>query len=146
MRTRQILCPTDFSITASHALCYAVEMANLYEVNVELLHVMDSTYDDLYGAKIDEPDALEELVMANATENLSKLKIGAQEELKAGLKIHTEIRRGNVLTEILAEAEKSEVGMIVIANHGAEGVNHFLNAHVTEGLANTAECPVLVVK
>lgn len=41
MRTRQILCPTDFSETASHALKYALEMANFYQVSLRLLHVVD---------------------------------------------------------------------------------------------------------
>ncbi|MGY0637997.1 MAG: universal stress protein, partial [Paraglaciecola chathamensis] len=31
MRTGNILWPTDFSDTASHALQYAIEMANLYQ-------------------------------------------------------------------------------------------------------------------
>lgn len=38
MRTRNILWPTDFSDTASHALRYAIEMANLYQVGIPELH------------------------------------------------------------------------------------------------------------
>jgi len=41
MRTGNILWPTDFSDTASHALQYAIEMANLYQVGIRILHIVD---------------------------------------------------------------------------------------------------------
>jgi universal stress protein A len=46
MRSKTILWPTDFSETASHALQYAIEMANLYNVGIRILHVVDQPFGD----------------------------------------------------------------------------------------------------
>ncbi|MCL1051519.1 universal stress protein [Shewanella abyssi] len=147
MRTRQILCPTDFSITASHALNYAVEMANLYGVSVRLLHVMSEPFSEHhYGIAVESAAELEQQVTSFATESLQKIQLEVQQELNPGLTVKTVIRTGVVLKEILAEAELGEIGMIVIASHGRQGISHLLNPNIGEGLANKAKCPVLVVK
>ncbi|PKG57027.1 universal stress protein [Shewanella sp. Choline-02u-19] len=147
MRSRQILCPTDFSITASHALSYAVEMANLYGVGVRLLHVVSEPFSDHhYGLAVESAAELEQQITSFATESLMKIQLEVQQELNAGLTVKTVIRSGLVLREILAEAEEGEIGMIVIASHGRQGISHLLNPNIGEALAYKAKCPVLVVK
>ncbi|MFT5789259.1 MAG: universal stress protein A [Shewanella sp.] len=147
MRTRQILCPTDFSITASHALDYAVEMANLYGVSVRLLHVMSEPFSDHhYGLAVEATAELEQQITSFAAESLQKIQCEMQQELNHGLTVKTVLRSGEVLWEILAEAEVGEIGMIVIASHGRQGISHLLNPNIGEALANKAKCPVLVVK
>lgn len=147
MRTRQILCPTDFSITASHALSYAVEMANLYGVGIQLLHVMSEPFSEHhYGIAVEAAAELEQQITSFATESLLKIQLEVQQKLNPGLTVQTLIRSGVVLKEILAEAEEGNVGMIVIASHGRQGISHLLNPNIGEGLAYKAKCPVLVVK
>ncbi|WOT05884.1 universal stress protein [Shewanella youngdeokensis] len=143
MRTRQILCPTDFSETASHALKYAIEMANLYHVGLRLVHVIDQPVGlDNYQILTVTPDELSEIMETAAAEQMHKLLA----ELKKDLSVESVIRHGVAHEQILKEAEAAEVGMIVIASHGRTGLSHFLHTNVAEAVANGAKCPVLVVK
>ncbi|GIU22074.1 universal stress protein A [Shewanella colwelliana] len=143
MRTGPILCPTDFSETASHALRYAIEMANLYKVGFRLLHVVEQPLgDENFQILAITPDELAKSMEDAAADRMRSLLAGLDSELT----IETMIRRGDAVTEILAEAEESHVGMIVIASHGRTGLSHFLHTNVAEAVANKAACPVLVVK
>ncbi|GIU47477.1 universal stress protein [Shewanella algidipiscicola] len=143
MRKGQILCPTDFSETASHALSYAIEMANLYQVGFRLLHVVEQPVgDENYQILAITPDELAKSMEDAAAEKMKSLLA----KLDSNLAVETMIRRGDAVTEILAEAEESAAGMIVIASHGRTGFSHFLHTNVAEAVANGAKCPVLVVK
>jgi len=143
MRTRQILCPTDFSETASHALRYAIEMANFYHVDLRLLHVVEPPQGDAnFQILTITPEELAKSMEDAAAEKMQQLLSG----LKSELTIETVIRRGLPVEQILEEAEVNDVGMIVMASHGRTGISHFLHTNVAEGVANGAKCPVLVVK
>ncbi|MCG9695750.1 universal stress protein [Shewanella sp. Isolate11] len=143
MRKGQILCPTDFSETASHALSYAVEMANLYQVGFRLLHVVEPPIgDESFQILAITPEELAQSMEEAAANKMRSLLA----QLDSKLPVETMIRRGDAVTEILSEAEESKVGMIVIASHGRSGISHFLHTNVAEAVANKAKCPVLVVK
>ncbi|WP_445772719.1 universal stress protein [Shewanella sp.] len=143
MRTRNILWPTDFSDTASHALRYAIEMANLYNVGIRILHVVDQPLgDENYMVLAITPEELAKTMEDAAAKQMHELLA----QLKTDLKIETVIRRGDAVTEILAEANSDDIGMVVIASHGRTGLAHFLHDNVAEEVANKAKCPVLVVK
>ncbi len=143
MRTRNILWPTDFSDTASHALKYAIEMANLYQVGIRILHVVEQLVGDQnYMLLAITPEELAQNMEEVAANRMHEL-LG---QLNTKLKIETVIRRGNAIDEILAEANSGDIGMVVIASHGRTGISHFLNNNVAESITNKAECPVLVVK
>jgi len=143
MRTRNILWPTDFSDTASHALRYAIEMANLYQVGIRILHVVDQPVgDENYMILAITPEELAKSMEEVAASRMHEL-LG---QLNTKLKIETVIRRGDAIAEILAEANSGDIGMVVIASHGRSGIAHFLNNNVAEAITNKAECPVLVIK
>lgn len=143
MRTLNILWPTDFSDTASHALRYAVEMANLYQVGIRILHVIEQPVgDENYMLLAITPEELSQSMKEVAASRMHEL-LG---QLNTEVKIETVIRHGNAIAEILAEANSGNIGMVVIASHGRSGISHFLNENVAESITNKAECPVLVVK
>lgn len=143
MRNKDILWPTDFSSTASHALEYAVEMANLYKVGLRILHVVDQPIADAsYQLLIVTPQELAKSMEQAAADSMKKLL----DRLDTDLKVETVIRRGDPVQVIVDEAETADVGMIVLASHGRSGLAHFLNTNVSEEIANRATCPVLVVK
>ncbi|PKG57026.1 universal stress protein [Shewanella sp. Choline-02u-19] len=143
MRTRQILCPTDFSETASHALKYAIEMANLYHVGLRLVHVIDQPVGlENYQILTVTPEELAQSMEESAAAKMHSLL----SDLKSELSVESVIRHGVASEQILKEADVSEAGMIVIASHGRSGLAHFLHTNVAEAVANGAICPVLVVK
>lgn len=143
MRTRNILWPTDFSDTSSHALHYAIEMANLYQVGIRILHVVDQPMgDENYMILTITPEELAKNMQDAAASKMHEL-LGL---LNTNLNIETVIRRGDAIHEILAEANSGDIGMVVIASHGRTGLSHFLHESVAEAITNKADCPVLVVK
>ncbi|MCL1138799.1 universal stress protein [Shewanella pneumatophori] len=143
MRNQSILCPTDFSPTASHAITYAVEMAEFYHVKVQLLHVVNKPFGDKHTRVFAEtPDELIERMEKQAAEQMQEYI----ETLDANLPIESMICHGEVVPTILASAKQMNAGMIVIASHGRTGLNHFLNTNTAEKIVNKAYCPVLVVK
>lgn len=143
MRNRHILCPTDFSETASHALSYAIEMANFYHVGIRLVHVVDQPIgNDNYQILAITPEELAQGMELAAAEKMQRLL----NELNCELTVETVIRRGSAIEQILEDAETNNVGMIVMASHGRTGLAHFLHTNVAEAVVNEAKCPVLVVK
>ncbi|NRD73139.1 universal stress protein [Shewanella sp. VB17] len=147
MRTRQVLCPTDFSETASHALKYAIEMANLYHVNIRLLHVMsEGNRLHHYGTVLEKSSDLEHKHVIPLRQKTTQLAGEIAEYLDEGLKVIPVIRRGDVVAQIIEESVEQQVGMIVIGSHGYKGISHLLNPNVSEVISNKAHCPVLVVK
>lgn len=143
MRTGQILWPTDFSETAAHALRYAIEMANLYHVGLKILHVVEQPIgDENFIILAITPEELAKSMEDAAATKMKALLAG----LKTELPITTLIRRGEPVEQILEEAKGKDIGMVVIASHGRTGISHFLHTNVAEEVANSAPCPVLVVK
>lgn len=145
MRTQEVLCPTDFSATAAHALKYAVEMANLYQVDIRLLHVVSPARSaHFYGVAVETPATLEQQLAEFVEQKMQSLQLEMQQGLKSGLSIKPVIRHGDASEEILAEA--ADVGMVVIASHGSTSLMDFLKPHVSQDVVRFAKCPVLVVK
>lgn len=143
MRNRHILCPTDFSETAFHAMDYAIEMANFYNVDIRIVHVVDQPIgNDTYQILAITTTELAESMEQAAAEKMA----GLLDQLNVNLNIETVIRRGEAITQILEDAEQNNAGMIVMASHGRTGLAHFLHTNVAESVANKAKCPVLVVK
>lgn len=143
MRTGMILWPTDFSETASHALSYAIEMANLYHTGIKIIHVVPQPMgDENYMVLSITPEELAQSMEKAAGTRMQELLA----TLDITLPIETHIRRGDAATEIIAEANSGHIGMVVIASHGRTGFGHFLHENVAESVANLAKCPVLVVK
>ncbi|MFB2681828.1 universal stress protein [Shewanella mangrovisoli] len=145
MRTQEVLCPTDFSATAAQALKYAVEMANLYQVDIRLLHVVSPARSaHFYGVAVETPATLEQQLAEFVEQKMQSLQLEMQQGLKSGLSIKPVIRHGDASEEILAEA--ADVGMVVIASHGSTSLMDFLKPHVSQDVVRLAKCPVLVVK
>lgn len=89
MRTQEVLCPTDFSATAAHALKYAVEMANLYQVDIRLLHVVSPARSaHFYGVAVETPASLEQKLAEFVAEKMQSLQQDMQQGLKSGLSIN----------------------------------------------------------
>lgn len=143
MRSRTILWPTDFSDTASHALQYVVEMANLYQVGIRILHVIEQPLgNENYMILTITPSELAKNMEDAAATKMHDLL----SQLDTSLKIETIIRHGDAVDEILAETNSGDIGMVVIASHGRTGMSHFLHDNVAEAIVKKANCPVLVVK
>jgi nucleotide-binding universal stress UspA family protein len=129
----------DFSAFGDAAIAQASELAKLTKGKLILLHVHppevvppgqqtgESTYNDILH------DNAELQTMSD--------------DLKAhGVEVEIESVIGEPAKQILAEAERRAVDMVVMGTHGRKGISALLLGSVAEKIVREAKMPVLVVK
>lgn len=141
---KKILLPTDFSDNSNQALDYASALAQKFDAEIHLLHVLQ----DLI-ALIPEPGVA--LIPGDFHE---ELKQSAEQSLKqvlgsdsaSGLSVVRATRDGTPFVEIIRYAKENDVDLIVMGTHGRSGLSHVLLGSVAERVVRKAPCPVLTVR
>jgi nucleotide-binding universal stress UspA family protein len=145
----KILVPTDGSKAALKAVAYAVDLAKLVGASITIVSVIDRSafFPQTVPAvsvskKIMEPieDYLKVAADAYADE-AEKLCV------KRGIQTRKVVRAGRPVDEIIREAEKSKVDLIVIGSRGQSALKAAVLGSVTFGVINKeSKIPVLVVR
>ena len=140
---RRIVCPTDFSPTASQAVDYAAAMARSFGAELVLLHVVPELNYPIRGLGMAQafPQLREEL-HTRAKEHL----LDVQKAIGSGLKSSIEMRDGIPHDAILACAQAVKADMIVMGTHGHTGIKHALLGSSAERVVRLSTCPVLTVR
>jgi len=137
-----ILCPTDFSDTARHAVEQATAIARWYGARITLLHVAQPMTDVLPAFAM--PDADGDLV--RGIEELRRhLAHDSLAVTAAGIETDTRVDSGRPSSDIVKAAEDLNADLIVMGTHGATGFQHLLLGSVTEKVLRSASRPVLTV-
>jgi nucleotide-binding universal stress UspA family protein len=150
-----VLVATDGSEEASRAREVAVELCAKTGSELHLVHVYGvAPIYPLYPEATDPGGAeLEDPVLQEELESLSEQR--AQEVLDAeaervravgGTVAQAHLREGGVPHEIVALAEDTGVGLIVVGNRGHGGIRRALTGSVSDSVVRYAHCPVLVVR
>ncbi len=144
---RRVLFPTDFSECASAAFDFACDLAQRYEAQLALLHVV-------HDASLDVPDFGMGLSFPGYVENIPQRRKELVEEARGALEqlanecssaVDCHVEFGSPIKEILEFAEKQDIDMIVLGTHGRTGVSHAILGSVAERVVRHAGCPVLTV-
>jgi nucleotide-binding universal stress UspA family protein len=140
---KKILVPIDFSSLSKKAFQYALRLAQQFETELTLVHVLEPAVPPTFeGLEIAEP--CPEEGSPGAEKNLKRLISSAR---AAGLpKVKSLFRRGFASHEIVDAAKDLKVDLIVIATHGYTGWKHFCIGSTAERVVRAAPCPVLVVR
>jgi universal stress protein A len=121
----RILAPTDFSDNSTRAVRFAAELADKFQADLVLLHVVQDLALVLPDAVMPTPVAtpnLDDMIAAARTgiANLvAKLDLGR-------LNPKAEVRVGSPATEIVAAAGDLKADMLCVSTHGRTGLAHFL--------------------
>lgn len=138
---RHILCPTDFSDPARHAIAAAAEFAERGGAGIMLLHVAElpAVYaGDPFLAYYRE---LEKRTGAMLDKAASELRAKTQ------VPVATRARVGHPGAQILEELEADRsYDLVVVGSHGHTGIARALLGSVAEKVARQAHCPVLVAR
>lgn len=137
---RKILVPTDFSPHSERAADYAAMLADGFQAEIVLLHVIEpfpySVTDTM--TVINHGEALKTIASSLLENARAKLE-------QSGATVEAHLTRGVPYEEILAWAGKKKADLIVMGTRGRTGVGHFLLGSVADRVVHLAPCPVLTM-
>jgi len=145
MRVARILHPTDFSSASRAALPAALFLAELFDAELLLQHVLVFRSADLSQpeAHFPQPEELFEKLRAIAASQLGELlRRGPDQPLRLRELVD---RAPDETRGILDRAEDEDVDLIVLGSHGRSGAVHLLMGSVAAEVLRRSHCPVLTV-
>lgn len=142
---KNILVPFDFSIHATNAFKFALNIAKQSNATIHLIHVIELPVlnGQLLGPAYDyETPFLNELT-EKAEKEFTKLKDNFK--LK-GVTVVSKIDFGSPSVKILTHATTESIDLIVMGSHGSSGLVEFFLGSNTEKVVRKSPVPVLVIK
>ncbi|MFM8287318.1 MAG: universal stress protein [Planctomycetaceae bacterium] len=138
---RNILVPVDFSPPCARATEYARQLANQFQAQLHLLHVIEDpvVYLPMYESYP---------VPSRAQfEEFAQTRLGGwiATPLLLGVKLHTAFRHGAPALEIASYADEIRADLLVMGTHGRGLASRWFLGSVAERVVRTARVPVLSV-
>lgn len=136
---KKILVPIDGSKFSEKALLRACEFVNAFDSKIILLYVVEKSLPINF---LDRKEYLKILrkfgnkILGKANNVLSKKGITAKIFLK----------EGNIVTEIEKVVKKENCDLIIVGNKGLGSVTRFFLGSVSNKLAQTSSCSLLIIK
>lgn len=146
----RILVPLDCSKYAESSLKVAIEIAKKFNSSISLIHVVSSREEYCRGGitgkvlvKCDVIQVNEEDIpkICNELLNRSKKKVTSE-----GVSVHTILKQGKVVEEILNTIEKGEYDLVVMGSRGQSSIKKIFVGSVSTGVIQKAICPVLLTR
>jgi nucleotide-binding universal stress UspA family protein len=139
----RILVPIDFSPSSRQALEAATELAEKFNAQVYLLHVIPE-YANIVLPETVSHDALVEAERKVANERfaVSKSALGAKE---IACTVSVEVG-SDVAATILDAVEREEADLLIFTTHGLSGWYPQVFGSVAEKLVRLAQCPVWLLR
>ena len=139
----RVLIPLDGSRLAEGILPFILQIAGPLDLEVVLVRVEPPI----------APHALEGSTYFTLEDIAARLK-QAREYLapvaaslrRQGLRVATDARYGEPVTEIVAAARDSDVGLIAMTTHGRSGLTRLVFGSVVQAVLRRAEVPVLMMR
>jgi nucleotide-binding universal stress UspA family protein len=136
---RKILVPLDGSKFSEKALQRACGIAKAFDVNITLLYVVEKSP----TLNILDRNEYLELLEKFGTRTLKKAK---DIVLKKGINANTILKEGNIVTEIEKIVKAEKYDLIVVGNKGLGPITRILLGSVSNKLAQSSSCSLLIVK
>jgi len=134
-----ILVPLDGSKYSEKAFLHACDMAKNYQSRLILLYVVEKLI------SINPLDRKAYLEMLRKVGNDVLVK-GKKTALKQGIDSKIVIKEGNIANEIIKLAKKEQCNLIIVGNKGLGATARFFLGSVSNKLANSSPCSILIVK
>ena len=137
----KIVCATDFTQRGQAASQVAVDLARRTKGWVELVHVMKPGTVDVLALTADAV-FLEEEVRADVE---ARLGMECDRLTTADVPVTFHVCEGDVERSLLGRAREIKADLMVTGIHGRSALRRFLVGSVGEGVARSANRPILVV-
>jgi nucleotide-binding universal stress UspA family protein len=138
---KKILVPTDFSECSKAAMDHAMSLAQTFQAQIILLHVMEPP---VYGLDFSlmHPGALP--IVRQKLMEMMEQSVDVMKD--QGIVAEGHFIMGVPFLEIIRAAEKHNADLIVMGTHGRTGLSHILLGSTAERVIQRTPCPVLTVK
>jgi nucleotide-binding universal stress UspA family protein len=138
----RILYATDFSPAGSHALGYALSLAEEAQGTLILVHVMDRLLESAAsGLSVEAGRMAADL----ADDARAALKAAVPPDARDWCQTEEVVVFGRAAEEILRVARERDAQLIVLGVHGRNALDLMLFGSTTRGVVRHAPCPVLVI-
>ncbi len=134
-----ILVPLDGSEYSQKALLQACDLAKNYQSNLILIYVVDKP------RSLNLLDRKEYLGILRKFGDKVLVK-GRETAKKEGLDVTTIMKEGNITNEIVKIAKIKNCNLIIVGNKGLGATARFFLGSVSNKLANSSPCSILIVK
>ena len=136
---KRILVAHDFSIDSELALSYGLLLAQEYQAEVHLMHVLPyAPVPAGQGMTIGETEAFEQAS--------KRLQSSIPEEVYLWCKVKQVIRSGQPYREILMYSEEENIDLVCMGVHGAGFAMRALFGSNSDRVLRQAPCPVLITR
>jgi nucleotide-binding universal stress UspA family protein len=141
---KKILWPTDFSEPSFVALEAANELALKFSAELYVMHVVSAlpVVPGPSGPTSFNVSLYEEELQKSADNSVQEI---IEKRIPAGVEAHAVVTSGLVADEIIHEAERQKINLIVTSTHGETGWRHLIFGSVAEKIVRMAPCPVLTI-
>ena len=136
---KKILVPLDGSKYSEKALLRACEIVNVFDSKLLLLYVVEKS---LPINLLDRKETLQ-ILRKFGKKTLEKAS-GVTN--KKGVSAKILLKEGNIVNEIDKIVKKEKCDLIVVGNKGLGAVTRFLLGSVSNKLAQSSSCSILIVK
>lgn len=138
---RHILCPVDFSAHSDRAMEYAGDLAQRFQADLTVLHVI---YDplDIACSHIPHPP-LEQLREESIRGAERMLDRRVRRRLRHLPRTKTAVAAGAPFRQIIRYAEEHRVDLIVMGTQGLTGLDRLIMGSTAERVVRMAPCPVV---
>jgi len=134
----KILLPVDFSERANQAIRFAVPVAERFDSEIVLLHVLPPYRE--FGA-IEMASAMTD-ILAGRRKDAERRIAGFMREELAAHRVRRLLLDGDPAREIVDCAHAEQAGLIVMPTHGYGPFRRLLLGSVTAKVLHDADCPV----
>ncbi len=142
---KKTLFTTDFSPCAQQALNHALFLAENYNTELHLVHVIQTHRNDMIEpmAQVANAEEVYKQLQKNAVSRLQDMVEGKGDAIN----IHCEALCGvNVVESIIEYITANDIDVVVLGTHGRQGINRFIMGSVAEKIVRIAPCSVLTVR
>lgn len=142
----KILVAIDGSDHSDHALDFAIDLALRYSAKILLLTVVPPVFLPIHSLKVIKSQAIDD-ASKELEECFSRILSDAETKAKktTRLKVFTRLEHGNPDEVIISTAKLGNFDMVVIGSRGL-GRRDYALGSVSSRVADSASCPVLIVK
>jgi nucleotide-binding universal stress UspA family protein len=148
---KKILVPIDGSKHSDRALDYALDLAEKYSADIQLVSVAQSVVaaGPMFLTQPMLPPASTAMYVKEIETAHKKMLSEAfkkAKESKPRIKVSKKLVTGRPADKIVEIANEGNFDLIVMGSRGAGGIKGFFLGSVSDRVADLARCPVLLVK